>query len=102
MGDRGQPAQGGRGVHQDVQPAEALQQAGADRLDLVALGQVERQQRRLAAGGADRVVGILQAALGAGDKDRTGAEAGQLDRHRCADAAAGACDEGDFAREGGS
>jgi hypothetical protein len=52
-------------VNQHIQTVEALEQAGADAVDRLALGQIERQKRRRPAGGADRVVGLLQPALGA-------------------------------------
>jgi len=53
----GSATERGGSVHHDVQSAKTLQQAGTDRFDLITLDQVERQKRRLPAGGADRVVG---------------------------------------------
>ena len=66
-----------------------------------AFAQIQRQQRRLAAHGADRVVGFLQAALGARGDHHAGAEARQFDRGRRADAAAGAGDQRDARRQAG-
>ena len=61
--------------------------------------QVEREQRRLAAGGADGVVDLLQPALGAGGQHAMRAEPGQFQRQRRADAARGAGDERDASGE---
>jgi len=59
-------------------------------VEAVELAQIERHQRRLAAGGADRVVELIEAALGA----RQGNDMGTLRRqalgHGGTDAARGA------------
>ena len=60
---------------------------------LAAVGEVERQQRRNTADGSNRIVGFFQPALGARGQHDMGAEPGQLDRRRLANAAAGAGDQ---------
>jgi hypothetical protein len=100
---RGQAAKGAGVVDHDVQAAEALEQGWPYDIDLATLPQVERKDRRLAAGhaawratkGADGVVGFLQAALGPGGNDDMGTEAGEFDRRGRTDASAGAGDQGD-------
>jgi hypothetical protein len=81
------------GVDHHVEPAEAVEQCRADHVDLIALQKIERQQRGRAASRADGVVRLLEAALGAGDADDVSAKAGEGNRRRRADAAAGARDE---------
>ena len=98
MRDRGQSPERAGGVHQHVEPAEALMKARADRIDLVALRQIQRQQRGTAADRADRIVGLFQAALGARGDHHVRAKPRQFDGGRRADAAARAGDQRDSAR----
>ena len=66
------PELGGAG-DQAVEAAEALEQRAAERVDQLALGQVERDQRGLgAARRAAGVVDLLQGAAGARDQDELG------------------------------
>src|SRR5690606_31261303 len=80
-------------VDQDVQPAEACMDGRADRVDLLALPEVEGQQRRLPADGADRVVRFLQPALSAGDQHGMGAAPREVAGARGAESARRAGDE---------
>ena len=91
---RRQPAQSGGVVHQDVQPAEPVEHAGANRVQPGAVLQVQRQQRRSAACRAYGVVRLLQPALGARHQHDMRAAAAQLDGRSRADAAAGARHQG--------
>ncbi len=95
MRHRRQLAQRPGVVDQDVQPAEAVEHGGANRVQPGAVLQIERQQRRRAAHGANGVVRFLQAALGARHQHDMRAAPAQLDRRRGADAAAGARHQGD-------
>ena len=61
---------------------------------------IERHQRRRAAGGLDQVVELFQRADGARESDHMGAGLRQGERDRGADAARGAGDERDFVGEG--
>jgi hypothetical protein len=97
VGDRGQLVQHARIVDQDVEPPEALDDRGAERVDLLGLlHEVQHEQRGGAArGGADQVVRLLQPALGAGDQHGMRAEPRELDGQRRADPARGTGEEGD-------
>jgi hypothetical protein len=95
--DRRQLGQEAGGVDQDVEAAEALEDGGADHVELLGLlYEVERQQRGGAAGGADPVVGGFQPALGARRQHDMDAAGGERDRRGLPDAARGAGDEGDL------
>ena len=85
---------------QHVEPAVALVERQRQPVDAVEVLQVERHQRRRAAGGLDRVVELLQPADGARDRDHMGAGLRQRERERRADAARGAGDERDAVGEG--
>ena len=89
MRHRGKPAERARIAYQHVEPAEALEQAGTEPVECRTLGQVERQQRRMPADGANGVVGLLQAALRARGRHDMHPAPGEFDGHRRADAAAG-------------
>src|SRR6185437_12322220 len=92
--DGPQPTEHGGGVHQDVDPAMAAVELGAQRIEAVGLRQVDRhQRRRRAAGGADRIVELLQRALRAAERDHLGAGRRQRQRRRPSDAARGPGDE---------
>ena len=80
-------------MHQHVEPAETLIEAGTDRIDRLALGEVERQQGRGPAGGTHEIVGFLQPALGARGEHDMRAVAGERHRARRAEPAAGAGDQ---------
>ena len=85
---------------EDVEPAVALVQRGAEPGDAVEIGEVERHQRCAAAVFADLVVEFFQAALRARDRNDVRAGPGQRARRGIADAARGAGDERDTGGEG--
>ncbi len=66
---------------EDVEPAEALVDAAAELVDELAVAQVERHQRCLAAELADLVVDLLQPADGARGEDDMRALAGEAQGH---------------------
>ena len=78
---------------EDVELAPALEQRRPELIDLVALAEIELQQRRLAAARADLVVELLERADGARGDDDVGAVLGEGERDGPADAARGAGDE---------
>ncbi len=65
----------------------------------VAVGEVERRDGRAAAGVVDALLDLFERARGAGDQDDVGAGGGERFGGRGADAAAGAGDERELARE---
>ena len=90
---RDRPQLGGAG-DEPVEAAEALEQRGAQRVDQLALGQVERHQRsprRRPA--ADGVVDLLQRTAGARHQDEPGPLGGAGLRHGGTQAARGAGDQ---------
>jgi len=101
VGDRPEPTQHRGGVNQDVEMAVAVEELGAENVDRLALGQIERHERwAVKAQRAKLVVELLQGALSAANGDHVGAGCGERDGAGAADAAGGAGDEGDLAREG--
>ena len=86
MGDRAHGAEQSGVADNDVEPAEALIEGGAELVDLVHIGQIQRRQGGLAAGCADCVVDLFQPALGAGDQDDMGALGGNALGHGRPDA----------------
>ena len=75
---------------EDVELAPARKQRRPELIELVALGKVDLQQRRLAAALADLVVELFQGADGARGDDDVGAVLGEGDGHGATDAARGA------------
>src|SRR6185312_6722391 len=75
---------------EDVEPAVAFVKRRGQLVDLDELAQVERHQRRLAAGRAHLVVNLLEAADRAPDQHHMGAFRGKALGHRGADPAGGA------------
>jgi len=86
-------------VNQDVDFAELLDRRLRERVDLRGDGDVSRHDEALAPGFFDGVGGLVELRLGARGSDDVGAGLGELYRHRATKAAAGACDDGDFAVE---
>ncbi len=83
-----------RGIaDEDVAATETLMQRRADLIDLGAVGEIERQQRRVAARGAHRVVDLLEAADRAGDQHDMRALGGEMPGDGGADAARRASDQ---------
>ena len=70
--------------------------------DVVAVGEVERRDRRAAAGGVDRFLDRFERRRGARGEDDVRAGRGQRFGGRGADAAAGAGDERELAGEAAS
>ena len=91
MTRRGQLPQRAGAMHQYIQPSKTPIDAGAEDIDLLALPQIQRQQRRRTAGGADGVVGFLQPALRAGGYHQMRPQPRQRDGGRGANTPAGAC-----------
>ena len=83
-------------MHQDIEAAEAVEDARPDHVEPGAIQQVEREQGRTAALRPDRIVDLGQAALGAGGEDDMHAGAGEFARDGGTDAAAGTGDQGDL------
>ena len=73
----------------NIQPPKPLNNAGPEQINLLrTLDQVERHKAGAAAAhGADRVIGLLQPALGAAGDDAMRAHPRQFHRHRGADPA---------------
>ena len=86
-------------VNQDVDFAELLDRRLGERVDLRRDGDVGRHDQAFAAGFFDGVGGLVELRLGARGRDDVGARLGELHRHRAAETAAGAGDDGDFAVE---
>ena len=99
MAQRRQRPQDAGVADQDVELPPALVDGGPKRVDLVAVLEVEGEQRGVAAEVADLVVQLLQRAGGAPDQDQMRALLGVGQRHRPADAARGSGDEGEAAGE---
>ena len=99
MIERRQRSENAGVADEDVEPAIALAQRGGEAVDAGIVLQVERHQRRGAAGGADGVVEFLQPADGARHRDDMRAGLGERQRGRVADAARGAGDERDAVGE---
>ena len=97
MRHRRQPAERPGVVNKNVEPAEPLENARPDRINLPAFMQVERKQGRRSANRADRVVRLLETSLRTGRNNQVRAEFGQLDRDRGTNAAARARNHCDFA-----
>src|SRR5439155_14296068 len=77
-----------------------LVERGAEPRDALVVLEVKRNKRGAAAGRADRIVELLQAADRARECDHVRARARERKRRRIADAARGAGDERDLAGEG--
>ncbi len=60
VGERRQAPENGGVADQHVEPAEALIERRSERIDGLAVGEVERNERRLAARGPDRVVDLFK------------------------------------------
>src|SRR5262249_10362020 len=84
------------GVDQAVDPVKGLLRAFGQRRHLAPVGHVAGDRLRLAAGRADLSGCVLEAGQRAPAYDRGGAQAGQLYRGRCPNAAASAGDKGRF------
>ena len=102
MRDRRQLVQHAGIVDEDIQPPEAFHDGGAEQVQLLLLLlQVEGQQGGAAAGGgADRVIRLLQPALGARDQHAMRAEGGEFDGECRADAARRPGHQGDAILQG--
>ena len=99
MAERRGGAGNGGIADQDVEPAIALVERRPEPGDALGIPQVERHERRRAAGGADRIVELFEPAHGARDRHDVGAGLRELQRQRGTDAARGAGDERDAAGE---
>ena len=99
MGERRQRAEHAGIGDEDVELAPALVDRPAEPVERGIIGDVARHQRGGRAGRADRVVELLERALGPRQCDHMRAGPRQLDRHGTADAARGAGDDGDAVGE---
>ncbi len=99
MGERREAPENGGIADQHVEPAEALVEGRPERIDPLAVGQVEGDERGLAAALPDRVVDLLERLAGAGDEQHMRALPGKGERNGAADAARGPGDERDAVLE---
>ena len=97
--DRGDGAEHAGIADQPVELAPALEDRRAQPVDAVAVAQIERHERRFAAGRLDVVVEFFETAHRARDGDDMRAAAARFERGLIADAAARPGDEDDLARE---
>ncbi len=100
MVDRRKRSQNAGVGDKDIEPAIALAHRGGEPVDTGIVFQVERHQGGSAAGGANGVVELFQAADGAGDRNDVRAGLGERERSRVPDAARGAGDQSDAVGEG--
>ncbi len=99
MGDGGELAELGGAGNEPVEASEPAVDAGAQAIDRIAVGEVHGQQRGLPAHFAHPIVGLLEAALGAGQQYEMGAFAREQRRHRGSEPSAGAGDQDDVVGE---
>ena len=90
-----------RGVeHEHVELLPPLGDRARELADALAFGEVERRDRRAAAGVVDPLLDLLERRGGAGDEDHVRAGRGKRFRGRRANAAAGAGDQRELAGKG--
>ena len=97
MRQRPERAEQGGIADEDVELAEALMQVRPERIDLVEIAQVERDEGGRAADGLDGVVELLEAAHRPRHGDDVGTLLGKAPGDGGANAARGAGDESDAA-----
>ena len=95
MRHRRQRAQRARREHKHVQAAEPRMYAEPDPLRLSRVRQIQRQQRRGAASGTDRIIRRLEPTLGSRGQDHVQPPPAELDRDSLADPPARAGDQRD-------
>ena len=95
MGQRRERPENPAISHENVEPAETVEQGRAEPVERVEVGEVARDQRRLAAHRADLVVEFVERALRAGERDDMGPPAREGERHGAANPARGSGDERD-------
>src|SRR6266702_3117510 len=100
MAERRKRAKHASVADQNVEPLIALVERGVKPRDALVVLEVKRNKRGGAAGRADRVVELLQAADRARECDHVRARTRERERRRIADAARGAGDERNLAGEG--
>ena len=99
MAERREDAEFGGVADQDVEPAPAVEERRGEFVDLDEIAQVDRDEGGAAAGGANRVVDLFEAADRARRQHEMRALAREALGHRRADAARGAGDQRDLAGE---
>lgn len=99
MAERRQAAQDAGIADQDVELLPPLVDRGPEAVDRLVVGEIDRHKRRLAAGGTDLVIELLEPADGAGDGDHMRAFGRKGPGGEIADAPRGTGDNGDTAFE---
>src|SRR5262245_40116108 len=95
MGQRRQAAENGGIADEHVEPAEALIQSGSKRIDSLAVGEIEWNERSFAALGSNPIVDLFQSFPCTRDEQDMSTFADEGKRHGPADTTRSASDKRD-------